>query len=724
MDIKKNEIKNRWVIIIISTIILLLLVLIFSILREVHQFNNNIDFYFNQILTEEKDKIKNEVENRVDEVYYHNETYLNDYLDKMNNELNYFIFLLESHQDEYQNLVGEDKINYAIDLLNDYANQYNDTTYFAFDTNGVVYYSSTIDTGTNVINIQDNESEDYIFLDMIDLALNSENNDGYYTYNWIKEKDSSEFYELTSYVYYDQDLDIIFGKSIYKVDYLEDIQQHIYDQFLSYYENVNSYIYIFSYDGIGLVHKDANLINSDITYIESLDGENFHESVMEIINTTGSGFYEYDYYEYGLPTDEYVPKITYVKGIDEWNVYIGQTLSVNDINEINNQFYQSRLDSLYINISIILLIMIIGGVVVGLLIRKNILKISRMFEEEQKKIEYISFHDYLTGFYNRRYFEENINKIIDKYFPFVLIMADVNGLKLVNDAFGHNIGDKLLTACSNTISSNLKDNDFAIRWGGDEFLIVLGKSSDKEAIKFINKIKGQCSKTKIETVDLSISLGYRVYRDKSRNIEQAITKAEEMMYSNKVIESPSMKSSTIKGIINTLHNNYSFEKKHSIGVSRYAELIALEMGLPDIEVKKLKLIGEIHDIGKIGLSQNLLNKVDKLNEDDWIKIRQHSEIGYRILSAYSELSEYAETVLYHHERWDGKGYPKGLKEEEIPLYARIICVADSYHAMTSDRIYKKALSKEEAVKELIACKGTQFDPNIVNNLLNVIKKGD
>lgn len=151
---------------------------------------------------------------------------------------------------------------------------------------------------------------------------------------------------------------------------------------------------------------------------------------------------------------------------------------------------------------------------------------------------------------------------------------------------------------------------------------------------------------------------------------------------------------------------------HSHRVSAICRSMGDALGLPDYKIMELKSVGLLHDIGKIALDENLLNKNGKLSDDEWKEIKRHPEIGYRILSTVNDMSEMAEYVLDHHERWDGGGYPRGLKKEEISIQSRIISIADAFDAMTSNRAYGKVLCEEEAIDEIRSCSGTQFDPDL------------
>jgi len=184
------------------------------------------------------------------------------------------------------------------------------------------------------------------------------------------------------------------------------------------------------------------------------------------------------------------------------------------------------------------------------------------------------------------------------------------------------------------------------------------------------------------------------------------------MYQHKIIENESMRDNTISIIIRTLHEKNPREEQHSQRVSEICQYIGKAMGLSEIEVRRLKVVGLLHDIGKIAIEEGILNKPGKLTEQEKSEINRHPDIGYRILSSSFRMLDLADCILAHHERWDGAGYPKGLKGDAIPMVARIIALADTYDAMTSERSYRNALSEEEALAEIQRNIGTQFDPEI------------
>jgi len=337
--------------------------------------------------------------------------------------------------------------------------------------------------------------------------------------------------------------------------------------------------------------------------------------------------------------------------------------------------------------------------------------------EERKKSEEImlqlSYYDQLTGLYNRRFYEEELNRLdIERNLPISLIMADLNGLKLTNDAFGHQEGDLRLKKIAKILSKECRADEIISRIGGDEFVILMPNTKAEDVRNLIKRINEAVKNEKVEHGILSLSIGFAVKEKVSDKIHEIFKKAEDDMYRHKLAESSSMKSKTINLIMNSLYEKSQKEALHSNRVSMICIAIAAEMHFNQEEINQTKIAGLVHDIGKIGISNVILDKPGKLTSDEWGEIKKHCEVGYRILSSVNEFSEIAESVLSHQERWDGKGYPQGLKGEDIPIQSRIIAVADAFDAMTSDRTYRLGISEAEAVVEIRKCAGTQFDPDI------------
>ncbi len=342
---------------------------------------------------------------------------------------------------------------------------------------------------------------------------------------------------------------------------------------------------------------------------------------------------------------------------------------------------------------------------------------------KDKEIDYITYHDGLTGAYNRNFFNEKIKNIdLEDNLPISVIMGDVNGLKLTNDAFGHLMGDKLLVSAANIMKRVCRESDIIVRWGGDEFIILLPKTNQEEVEQISERIKNECVKENIDLLNISISLGYDTKIAKAAGIMKTVTNAEEMMYKVKMLESKSVKSRTLKIIINTLCEKSEQNDLHSKSVAKICKRIGQAMKMSKEKISELEILGEIHDIGKIAVNESILNKVEPLNSNEWEEIRKHPQIGYHIVSSSSDIAFLGECILSHQEWYDGSGYPKGLKGEEIPLMARILSIADAYDAMVSCRPYRKSRTKDEAIEEIKKYSGSQFDPKLVEIFVSKIAK--
>lgn len=358
--------------------------------------------------------------------------------------------------------------------------------------------------------------------------------------------------------------------------------------------------------------------------------------------------------------------------------------------------------------------------------RSNLEKIvasrTEKLEEAMKKLEYLSFHDQLTGLYNRRFFEEELMRLDTKRnLPLTLIMFDVDGLKLINDAFGHKKGDELLFKSTNIVKNVCRLDDIISRVGGDEFVILLSKTDYEQAYSLIMRIRKEIKTVKLDNIDISISFGLATKESEDESISDIYIKAEDNMYKNKLVKSEKQKGNMIDTIIKTLHEKNIREKQHSERVGNICGDMGEILKLNREIINELKTAGLLHDIGKITLDQAILNNTGKLTQQEWKDVKSHPEIGYRILSSVNNLSLIAEYVLAHHERWDGKGYPKGLKGHEIPFISRIITLADAYDAMTSMRSYKNKISKGQAIEELIRNKGKQFDPELTDVFIELLE---
>ncbi len=361
-----------------------------------------------------------------------------------------------------------------------------------------------------------------------------------------------------------------------------------------------------------------------------------------------------------------------------------------------------------------------GGEIIGVVLVFQDVTEAR---KKQAAIEYLSFRDSLTGLFNRAFLEEEFERLDDpKHFPLSIIMGDLDGLKLINDAFGHQVGDRVLVKIAAILKRSARQTDLVGRWGGDEFLILLPQTPMVEALKICQQIKESVAGAKIAETELGISLGCAAKIDPLEKRQETLRRAEDNMYKAKLLEAKSYRNVVLTSIKNTLFEKSLETEEHGERLGRHCRAIGEILGLSSLQLAELQVFSMLHDIGKIGIDEQILQKPGPLTEEEWKIIKTHPEIGYRIAGTVPELVNIADYILTHHERWDGKGYPRGLAKEEIPLLARILAVVDAFDAMTHDRIYRQALTKDAAKEELRRNAGTQFDPEIVEIFLNYLEK--
>ena len=337
----------------------------------------------------------------------------------------------------------------------------------------------------------------------------------------------------------------------------------------------------------------------------------------------------------------------------------------------------------------------------------------------EENIKYLSFHDKLTGLYNRAYFDFELQRLLtSRQMPLTLVIGDVNGLKIINDALGHAFGDKLLKKIADILKESFRIEDIIARWGGDEFSILLPNTSYQTAQQIIDRVYKKCKEYSKSTMVLSISMGISTKDNNDKNATEMLKEAEDKMYRHKLVENQSTRSSIITSLEKTLEERDFETEEHTKRMKKYALLFGEVLELPDSRMDELSLLSTLHDIGKIGIPDHIVLKPGKLNEEEWLIMKKHPEIGYRIALSSADLAITARPILHHHERWDGNGYPYGLANTEIPITSRIISIVDSFDAMVSDRPYRKALSREIVLDELYKNSGSQFDPELTDTFMN------
>ncbi|SFG83871.1 diguanylate cyclase (GGDEF) domain-containing protein [Desulfotomaculum arcticum] len=344
-------------------------------------------------------------------------------------------------------------------------------------------------------------------------------------------------------------------------------------------------------------------------------------------------------------------------------------------------------------------------------------------DRTEKHLKFLNMRDPLTGLYNRNHFESEIQRYTKKNNTTLgIIVCDVDGLKLVNDTMGHHMGDKLLIAAASVIKSIFRQEDIAARIGGDEFAILLPNADENVIKKIIKRISKaiQVSNEENPGFLMSLSCGYAVSSgDNMKSATELFVEADNNMYREKLYHSQSNRSAIVQTLTKAMEARDFVTEGHAERLQDLAANLAVAAGIPASEITNIRLLAQFHDIGKVGIPDRVLNKPGRLNQDEKIEMQRHSEIGYRIAQSAPDLAHIADWILKHHEWWNGQGYPLGLKGEEIPLECRILSIVDAYDAMTSDRPYRKALSHEVAVMEMIRCSGSQFDPNLVEIFIRI-----
>lgn len=338
----------------------------------------------------------------------------------------------------------------------------------------------------------------------------------------------------------------------------------------------------------------------------------------------------------------------------------------------------------------------------------------------ENRLKKMSYRDKLTGLYNRAYFDEKLEELNnEEFFPLSFVMGDLNGLKVINDAIGHLEGDKILKEISKVIKKSCRKDDLIFRWGGDEFCILLPKTTEAEAEAICNRIRKNCRLADETIIPLSIALGVSSKTNISKSIDEVLVEAEDKVYREKLVNEKYIRKNIVDALNKELFLRHGDIKDHINRVKKYAVELGKKMDLSENELKKLKMLAKLHDIGKVGIPEEILSKPGELTKEEYEIIKTHAEKGYRIAMFNPEFKKIAGCILAHHERYDGTGYPLGLKGDNIPLLARIINVVDSYDAMINKRIYRERLSIEEAKNELRKNSGTQFDPEIVDKFLEL-----
>ena len=368
------------------------------------------------------------------------------------------------------------------------------------------------------------------------------------------------------------------------------------------------------------------------------------------------------------------------------------------------------------------------------------------------RLEQKSRIDTLTRLFNRHYFEERLKEELSRHSRygdvFSIFMIDLDNFKAYNDVYGHPAGDVLLGQIGRIIRNSVRNVDVAFRYGGDEFVIILPQTGRDAAYVVAERVRSQIAdEMEKKAVAVTCSIGLASYPADGILSGELVDVADTALYSakrtggNRIFLSSNILSkppddgenfgvtakpgslTEVYDIASAVETKDPYTYGHSKKVNVYAVALAERIGLSPDEVSALSAAALLHDIGKVGISDKVLNKKGKLTKEDWEAIKAHPRLGANVISNIPRLAPSVNSILYHHERWDGTGYPEGLKGEEIPLEARILAIADSFEAMTSARPYRPALSIQEVITELRQGAGLQFDPKLVDVFIDIVEAG-
>ena len=360
--------------------------------------------------------------------------------------------------------------------------------------------------------------------------------------------------------------------------------------------------------------------------------------------------------------------------------------------------------------------------------------------------------DGLTGVYNHRYFHDTLGEKIkdatDRNEPISLLYIDIDNFKYYNDLNGHQKGDEVLKAIGQLLSQSVRAIDIVARYGGEEFVVILPGADKQEGLSIAEKIRQTVESTYIisqenqPTGNLTVSVGLATYPDNAKDDTELIKSADDALYRAKffnknrvevyasvldeikkeINESENELVTSIKTLISVINAKDRYTYGHSERVVMFSRMLADKLELSEREKKDLVYGAYMHDIGKINIPVDILNKKMPLTKEEWERLKQHPDQGAEIIRTVESLQSIIPLIRHHHEKYDGTGYPAGLKGEEIPYLARVLTVIDSFDAMTSNRPYNKHKTYEEGFAELRKFSGIQFDPDIVEVFIETISE--
>ena len=343
-------------------------------------------------------------------------------------------------------------------------------------------------------------------------------------------------------------------------------------------------------------------------------------------------------------------------------------------------------------------------------------------KQREAEIRYLNCYDMLTGLQNRRCFEESrVKSDTPENLPLSLVVTDINWLKMTNDVFGHAVGDELIQKAGQILKKAGRPGDTIARVGGDEFVMLLPRTSREETEQILSQIKTQFANTRVAAIKCSVSVGSATKQSPGQSFDEIMLDAENAMYRDKTVNRKSENKQMLGAIVEALHTKHPNEKRHSTNTAEHCAAMGAAIQLSNAKMERLKQAAYLHDIGKLVLDESIMLK-DGYSREEAAKIQQHPLYGYRILSLFDETLDIAEYVYSHHEKWDGSGHPKGLQGEQIPLMSRIIAIAEAYDRALHSEIRPVEDRAQAAVQFIKDGAGTRFDPQIAEIFVQTLER--
>lgn len=341
--------------------------------------------------------------------------------------------------------------------------------------------------------------------------------------------------------------------------------------------------------------------------------------------------------------------------------------------------------------------------------------------EMYNTLEQLANVDSLTGLYNKHHFDNTLIEFDkNETLPISIVVCDIDSLKTINSVFGEAMGDHVIWYVATSIRAAAPTDAYLARLDGDETVMILPHTSENIALDLARSILSDIEHWHSFEFELSIAFGVACKTEAhDDNLQHLLSTARNNMICKKLLNHKSTKSSLVTSLMKTLSQSDFETEEHCERVKTLSRMVGIRMGLSDADLTSLELLAILHDIGKLSIPSNLLRKPGKLTVSEWELMKQHTIKGYHIANTSQELSSISNLILCHHERWDGTGYPNELKETAIPLLSRILTVVDSFDVMTHDRPYHSAIPVTDALLELKACSGSQFDPDVVEIVLSL-----